>query len=234
MTQPDISIIIPVLNETGTINATLTCLQQQSTETCLEVVIVDADPAGMTIKAIQITPSSRFVLKTDRTARGRGLQMNRGAEIATAPIILFLHADTRLPEGAFEAAISTLQNPHLVGGAFDLGIRSNRWGYRVIETVGSIRSRITRLPYGDQAIFVRRDYFHDMGGYSTIPIMEDVDLMRRIKNQGDSIAIIARRVQTDPRRWEKEGLVTGTFRNWVLMILYLMGVSPHKLVKYYR
>jgi rSAM/selenodomain-associated transferase 2 len=234
MTQADISIIIPVLNETGTINATLTCLQQQSTETRLEVVIVDADPAGTTLKAIHITPSSRFVLKTDRTARGRGLQMNRGAEIATAAIILFLHADTLLPEGAFEAAISTLQDPQIVGGAFDLGIRSSKWGYRVIETVGSLRSRLTRLPYGDQAIFLRRDYFHDIGGFSMIPIMEDVDLMQRIKNQGDRIAIIDRQVLTDPRRWEKEGFVYGTLRNWVLMILYLMGVSPHKLVKYYR
>ncbi|RLC00640.1 MAG: glycosyl transferase family 2 [Deltaproteobacteria bacterium] len=232
--KPDISIIIPVLNEPATIRAVLECLADQSTGEKIEIIVVDADPDAKTLRAIDFKMSSQLLLKTEISDKGRSIQMNRGAELAVGAILLFLHADTLLPEGAIDAVLSALQNPHIVGGAFDLGIRSSKWGYRIIENVASARSRITRLPYGDQAVFLRRDYFHMIGGFSMIPIMEDVDIMQRIKKRGDAIKIIDKKVQTDPRRWEKEGLVFGTFRNWVLMMLYLLGVSPHKLVRYYK
>ncbi len=232
--KPDISIIIPVLNESETIQTVLECLENQSTEKTIEIIVVDADPDATTLEAIGIKNTPRLQLKTDTSEKGRGTQMNRGAQLASGPILLFLHVDTLLPEGALQAISWTLQNKLIVGGAFDLGIRSSRWGYRIIENVATVRSRITRLPYGDQGIFLRRDYFHMIGGFSMIPLMEDVDIMRRIKRRGDTIEIIGKRVQTDPRRWEKEGLVLGTLRNWMLMSLYLMGVSPHKLVRYYK
>jgi rSAM/selenodomain-associated transferase 2 len=233
--KPDIAIIIPVLNESGTIHATLEELERQSTGNNIEIIVVDADPDAATLlRSLDPERWSRLQLKTAISDKGRGIQMNRGAELASGPVLLFLHADTLLPEGAIDAVLSTLRNQHIVGGAFDLGIRSDRWGYRIIENIASARSRITRLPYGDQAIFLRKDYFHMIGGFSMIPIMEDVDIMQRIKKRGDTIEIIDRRVQTDPRRWEKGGIVYGTFRNWVLMMLYLLGVSPHKLVKYYE
>jgi rSAM/selenodomain-associated transferase 2 len=232
--KPDISIIIPVLNESGTIQTALECLETQSTGKTIEIVIVDADPDATTLKAIHFESSSRLQLKTDIFGKGRAIQMNRGAELASGPVLLFLHADTLLPEGATDAILSTLQNPPIVGGAFDLGIRSSRWGYRIIEKFANARSRVTRLPYGDQAIFLRTEYFHLIGGYSRIPIMEDVDIMRRVKKRGDAIQIINKRVRTDPRRWEKEGMIFGTFRNWLLMVLYLMGVPPYKLVRYYK
>ena len=232
--KPDISIIIPVLNEPETIQTALECLENHSTGKTIEIVVVDADPDGTTIEAIHFESASRLQIKTDTSGKGRGIQMNRGAELASGPILLFLHVDTLLPEGALDAILWTLQNNRIVGGAFDLGIRSSKWGYRIIEKVATARSRITRLPYGDQAIFLRSDYLHMIGGFSTIPIMEDVDIMQRIKKRGDAIQIIAKQVQTDPRRWEKEGMVYGTIRNWVLVMLYLMGVSPHKLVRYYK
>lgn len=233
--KPDISIIIPVLNEAETIQAVLECFESQSTSGKeIEIVVVDGDPDTTTLKAIHLDSASRLQLKTGTSGKGRSIQMNRGAELASGPILLFLHADTLLPEGALQAIFSTLQNKPIVGGAFDLGIRSSRWRYRVIEKVATARSRVTRLPYGDQAIFLRRDYFHMIGGFGEIPIMEDVDIMRRIKKRGDAIQIIGKRVQTDPRRWEKEGMLYGTFRNWVLMMLYLMGVPPQRLVKYYK
>ena len=232
--KPDISIIIPVLNEPGTIQSTLESLAYQCTEKTVEIVVVDADPVEGTLKAIDVKNLSGPLLKIATSDKGRGIQMNKGAELASGPILLFLHADTLLPGGGIDAVFSVLQNQDLVGGAFDLGIRSNRWGYHIIETVASTRSRITRLPYGDQAIFLRKKYFHMLGGYSPIPIMEDVDIMQRIKKRGDTIEIINKRVQTNPRRWEKEGMVFGTLRNWILMILYLTGVSPHKLGRWYR
>lgn len=231
---PEISIVIPVLNEHETIQGTLEHLALQSAGNVFEIVVVDADPDERTLKAIDSERSPDLVLKTDASARGRGIQMNKGAELASGPVLLFLHADTFLPAGGMDAILSSLQNPDLMGGAFDLGIRSSRMGYRIIEKAASIRSRMTRLPYGDQAIFLRKDYFHMIGGFSPIPIMEDVDLMRRIKKRGDLIKIIHKQVQTNPRRWEREGLVLGTLRNWMLMTLYLMGVSPHKLVRYYK
>jgi rSAM/selenodomain-associated transferase 2 len=230
----DISIIIPVLNESGTIQSTLEYLACQSTGKTIEIVVVDADPDAITLKAIDFKNPPGLLLKTVTSDKGRGTQMNKGAELASGPILLFLHADTLLPEGGIDAVFSVLQNSNLVGGAFDLGIRSSRWGYRIIETVATARSRITRLPYGDQAIFLRKDYFYLIGGYSPIPIMEDVDIMQRIKKRGDVIEIIDKRVQTNPRRWEKEGMVFSTLRNWILMMLYLMGVSPHKLGRYYK
>lgn len=228
------SIIIPVLNEPVVLQNTLDYLAYQSTGKTIEIVVVDAGPDEKTLKTIDFKNSSGLMLKTATSFKGRGVQMNKGAELASGPILLFLHADTLLPEEGIDAIFSVSQNPHLVGGAFDLGIRSNKWGYRIIETVASARSRITRLPYGDQAIFLRKNYFHLIGGYSPIPIMEDVDIMRRIKKRGDTIKIINMRVQTAPRRWEMEGMVFGTLRNWFLMVLYLMGVSPSRLVKYYK
>ena len=232
--KPDISIIIPVLNESETLQTTLEALGDPPSGKAIEIVVVDADPDAATLASIHLESTRRLQLKTTISGKGRGIQMNRGAELAAGPVLLFLHADTRLPENAMHAIFSVLKNPSIMGGAFDLGIRSGKIGYRIIEKVATARSRITRLPYGDQAFFVRKDYFHRIGGFAKIPIMEDVELMRRIKKRGDAIRIIEKRVQTDPRRWERDGLVYSTLRNWVLMSLYLMGVSPHKLVKYYE
>jgi hypothetical protein len=121
-----------------------------------------------------------------------------------------------------------------VGGAFGLGIKSNKRIYRAIAFLGSLRSRLNRIPYGDQTIFVRRNYFNKIGGYKDIPLMEDVELMQRMKRSGKKIVIFHDRVMTSPRRWEEEGLVHCIFRNWTLQILYFLGVSPHKLVNFYK
>jgi hypothetical protein len=100
--------------------------------------------------------------------------------------------------------------------------------------VANLRSRLTRIPYGDQAIFIRASYFRSIGGFKEIPIMEDVDLMRRIKRKGWRIVIFQEPVITSARRWEKEGLLFGTLRNWFLMTLFLCGVSPERLARFYR
>lgn len=119
------------------------------------------------------------------------------------------------------------------GGAFDLGISSDKWIYRLIARTASLRSRLTRLPYGDQAIFIRRDEFRNLGGYPVIPIMEDVALMRQIKKRGGNINIIAHPVATSPRRWEREGVLYATLSNWLLQAAYFLGRSPEKLARYY-
>jgi hypothetical protein len=127
-----------------------------------------------------------------------------------------------------------MQDERYVAGAFDLGIKSERFVFRIIESVASLRSRITDIPFGDQAIFIRKDYFEKIGGCKDIPIMEDMEIMGRIKRLGDRITIIKQRVMTSPRRWEKESVIGCTLRNWLLQMLYVLHVSPDKLSKLYR
>ena len=105
---------------------------------------------------------------------------------------------------------------------------------RMIETAVYHRTRLTRVPYGDQAIFLTRKVFHELGGYKDIPIMEDIELMRRVKARGYRIGFIPHPVRTAPRRWEKEGVVYCTLRNWSLVLMFLLGVSPHRLARHYR
>jgi hypothetical protein len=121
-----------------------------------------------------------------------------------------------------------------IAGSFDLGIRSEKKAFRLIEKMVFFRSRLTKIPYGDQAFFIERKFFAKLGGYKEIPIMEDVELMRRIKAAGGKIAIIPNPVQTSPRRWEREGILYCTLRNWILVMLYFFGVSPERLSKLYR
>lgn len=227
---PEISVIIPVLNEGPQIRSLLAHLSLVAAGVAYEVIVVDGDPNGSTLAHL---PASLPQVQTCLAPAGRGSQMNRGAEQAKAPILLFLHADTQLPAQAFLKIQTLLQAPRWVGGAFDLAIDSRRWSLRWIARLASWRSRLTRIPYGDQAIFVRTGYFRDLGGYPNIPIMEDVALMRTIRQRGDRIQLLSEPVLTSPRRWEQEGLLYCTLRNWLLLSLYCLGASPQRLVHWY-
>jgi len=160
--------------------------------------------------------------------------MNEGAALASGDILLFLHVDTRLPRDALGLIRSAMEDNRHVAGAFDLGIESSQPIFRIIEQAASLRSRVTRIPFGDQGIFIRKEYFMRVGGYREIPVMEDVEIMDRIKKQGGRIYIIPRRVSTDSRRWEQEGIVRCTLRNWMLQIFYFLGISPYKLARFYK
>lgn len=159
--------------------------------------------------------------------------MNAGAALAVADILIFLHADTRLPPQAFSLIDEVMNRGDFVGGAFDLSIDSNRSIYRFISRAASLRSRLTRIPYGDQAIFVRKGYFNTIGRYPGIPLMEDVAFMRKIKKAGGKIGFISTPIVTSARRWEQEGILYATLRNWLLLSAYFLGVSPDKLPRYY-
>jgi hypothetical protein len=121
-----------------------------------------------------------------------------------------------------------------VGGAFDLGFETDRKIYTITEQYVALRTRLTRVPFGDQAIFIRKAYFHRIGGFRNIPIMEDVELMTRIRKQGGRVRIIPEKVRTSPRRYEREGILYATIRNLSLQMLYALGVSPERLAKWYR
>lgn len=223
------SIIIPVLNEAPLINGIIDHLHSLEGDETKEIIIVDGDPEGLTLKAI-----SHDDVRQLKSSRGRWIQMNEGAKNAKGNMLLFLHADTELPLDAMRLIATAMKDKRYVAGAFDLGIKSERFVFRAIESAVSLRSRITRIPFGDQAIFVRKNYFDEIGGYKDIPIMEDVEIMERIKKRGDKIFIIPQKVHTSSRRWEQEGILHCTLRNWFLQILYLLRISPHRLSQFYR
>jgi len=224
-----ISIIIPVLNEAETINTTLAHLKRPGLGDDFEIIVVDGDSSGNTLKVV----NDPDVVKL-RSSKGRGLQMNKGAIAANGEALIFLHSDTALPDNAADAIRTALADNHIVGGAFDLGIQSDRLVYKIIAAAASLRSRITHIPYGDQAIFIKKRFFFRMGGFQAIPIMEDVDLMWRIKKKQCKIKILPDKVKTSPRRWQKEGVLYCTLRNWFIMLLYLTGVSPARLIRFYN
>ncbi len=227
--SPELSVIIPVLDEAGIINRTITRLRQTDPRLNIEIIVVDGDPRGTTIPAIE-----DGTVRTTTAPRGRAVQMNCGAALATGDILLFLHADTALPPRAFSLILAAMNDSRIVAGAFDLGFEADRSLFRIAEGYVFLRARLTRVPFGDQAIFIRKDYFNRIGGFGPIPIMEDVELMKRIRKRGDRICIIPVKVRTSARRYVREGIVYGMLRNWLLRILYALGVPPERLVKWYR
>jgi rSAM/selenodomain-associated transferase 2 len=229
-----LSIIIPVFNETACIKEMMSHLCSLSFAGDTEIIVVDGNPDGNTIKSMEENGSGKVKVKKILSAEGRGVQMNSGASIAEGDILLFLHVDTFIGQKALEKIYMVFNHYDVIGGAFDFRINSERKIFRIIEKTASLRSRITRIPYGDQAVFIKKDYFNQIGGFSPIPIMEDVELMSRIKRRGDKIKILSDTVQTSSRRWEEEGVLFCTLRNWMLTILYFFGVSPDKLSRFYQ
>jgi len=226
--QCDFSIIVPVLNEAERINLLIDHLHTQGTDSAYEIIVVDGDPQGGTVNAI----CAKDVVKM-KTEKGRAKQMNAGADVAHGRVLIFLHADTKLPDKALERIGRALENPGYVGGAFDLRIDSDTLFLRYISMRASHRSRWNRLPYGDQAIFLRKEYFDRIGRFKDIPLMEDVELMRRIKRDRKRICILPDKVTTSARRWRRDGALYTTVRNQILVALFHIGVSPSRLAKYY-
>lgn len=222
------SIIVPVFHESARINDLIDHLSRLVCIHEAEIIVVDGSPEMDTIKAIR-----NEHVTTISSVRGRAKQMNAGASTAKGEILIFLHADTELPQDGLIKISSSMAQPRYVGGAFELDIDSQRLMLKLIARFASLRCRLTRIPYGDQAIFVRKDYFETLGAYQDIPLMEDVELMRRVKKRGDTIHIIRDRVLTSARRWEEEGLIYVFLRNQALFTLYLLGVSPERLACFY-
>jgi rSAM/selenodomain-associated transferase 2 len=221
-----ITVIIPVLNEEKIIPQSLLALENAGD---YELIVVDGGSEDMTVPVAREFTDKVFVTK-----RGRGCQMNFGAERASGDVLLFLHVDCRLPENGFTLIRDVISDEGVSAGAFDLSIDHPALRYRIMEAGANLRSRLTSIPYGDQGMFMRRDVFERLGGFSDIPIMEDVELSLRLKNLG-KIAFIRPPIKTSPRRWQKEGPVYTTIRDWTLAISYsLFGVSPQRLVKYYQ
>ena len=229
LSEPEISVIVPVYREEEIINAFVRRLTKIFPPDRHEIIIIDGDPGQITMSALHVPGISGFT-----SGSGRGKQMNAGAAKARGSILLFLHADTTLPKNAPELIQTELRNQELVGGAFSLGIESCRWSLKLVEAAANLRTAVTRVPYGDQAIFIRKEKFFENKGFKDTPIMEDLELMTRLKKMREKIVILPDKAMTSARRWEREGVVRGTLRNWLIRILYHLGVSPQILYRMYR
>ncbi len=223
-----VSIIIPVLHEQVIINGQLEQLKTLQNPPRYEVIVVDGGPVHETLDAIEDPGVVRLI-----SAQGRGHQLNQGAAKAHGDVLLFLHADTMLPANALRCIENALRDERLVGGAFNHSIDSPRPVYGLLSRLIFLRSRLTRVPFGDQAIFLRKHYFDEIHGFKEIPLMEDVDLMRRIRRAGGRIILLRERVVTSPRRWEREGVIRCTLRNWFIRSLYYLRVPPDFLIRFY-
>jgi rSAM/selenodomain-associated transferase 2 len=219
-----LSVVVPTLNEERVLAATLERARQPGV---LEVIVVDAGSTDDTSAV-----AARYADLVVCAARGRAAQMNAGAAQARGDILLFLHADTLVPTGFADAAIAACREPGVIGGRFDVRVEPSSPLLRLTGALINRRSRLTRISTGDQAIFIRRDVFEQLGGYADIPLMEDIDLSRRMKRAG-RIACLHQRVTTSARRWQKDGVLRTILLMWSLRLLYFCGVSPERLQRVY-
>ena len=238
---PRLSVVIPALGEAATVCRAVSsvALAAACADMVAEVVVADAEPGdgGSPLSALdRLDPAARSRLAGVRGLRapqGRARQMNAGAAAARGEILLFLHADTRLPETALATAARLLDNGARAG-AFGLEIDSPRASIRFIARMATLRARFLGLPFGDQGLFLRRDLFENLGGFADLPLMEDVEFVRRLARNGARPVVARENVVTSARRFERLGPLACTLRNWTLLSLYLLGAPPARLARFYR
>jgi rSAM/selenodomain-associated transferase 2 len=216
-----ISIIIPVYQDADALARALDVTDFSGAEVIVATAIGDS--------SLNALRAARPDLIWVSAPQGRARQMNAGAAIARGEWLVFLHADTHLP-AAWRDAIDRARADTRVGlGCFRFALDSPAAAARVIELGVRLRVRLFGLPYGDQALFVRREVFAELGGYSDLPIMEDVDLVRRLRARGRLFRASERAV-TSARRWEEDGWVKRTARHLRLILRYFAGIHPERLV----
>ena len=231
-----ISVIIPTLNEESTLERTLEHTFRLGFD---EIIVVDG---GSTDRTREL--ALWFSLSQQRPAitacpvlaitapRGRAVQMNAGAQLSRNDILLFLHADTLLPDEARDAIVNAMAEPTCPGGRFEVRFNEPTTLGSVISAMMNVRSRLSGIATGDQAIFVRRETFEAMSGYAAIPLMEDIDFTRRLKERGRA-ATLRRQVTTSYRRWRSRGPARTIILMTALRLFYWCGVSPEKLSRFY-
>lgn len=225
-----ISVIIPTYNEESTLSATINSVRQSaSAADNFQIIVTDG---GSTDKTIEIAKNERCQIVNSK--KGRGNQLNAGAQAADGNILLFLHADTYLPD-SFDVLVKNAINSNAGfynWGRFNIKLSGNHIFFRLIETMISLRSRVTGIATGDQAIFLERKLFEKISGYKDIPLMEDIELTKRLRRISAPICL-SNTVITSSRRWENDGIVRTILLMWLLRGLYFIGVNPTTLQKYY-
>ena len=223
-----LSVVVPVLDDA-------TALRDRSDElrglasAVHEVIIVDGGSIDGSVEIARMLTRKCF-----STGPGRSRQMNEGARRSSGDVLVFLHADTRLPEGAPCRLAQALADSHALWGRFDVRLSGEHWMFRVIEWAMNWRSRLTGIATGDQAMFVRKGAFERAGGFPLIPLMEDVALSRRLRRLARPVCL-CERVVTSSRRWQRDGILRTVLLMWCLRFAYALGVDPARLHRvYYR
>lgn len=220
----EISVVIPALNEQGQIERAV-CSSWRLDP--LEVVVVDGGSHDQT--AARARQAGARVVPA---RRGRGPQLNEGARRARGELLLFLHADCWLEPDAARQIQRAFTPGDLAWAAFRQRIDGHGPGYRLLEAGNAWRARRLGLAYGDQGLVVHRDLLRQVGGFPDLPLMEDVGLMRRLRGSGRR-ALLDGPIHVSPRRWQQNGIVRQTVRNWTLLALYRLGVPLEGLVRRY-
>ena len=232
MTPARISVIIPALDEEASIARAIRSCREAGP---CEVIVVDGGSRDRTVEIARGEADAVIA-----APRGRAAQMNAGAAVARGEVLLFLHADTLLPAGSATAVVGALQDPAVIGGAFRVRLAASPGAGRYLRAALGITGRmigarggVSRSYSGDQAIFVRAETFRAAGGYPEIPLMEDVELSRRMRRAGKTV-LLPLRVETSGRRWEAWGPLRTVLFMWRLRIVYLLGRTPSRCAEAYR
>ncbi len=227
-----ISVVIPTLNEEATVSRAIRSCREAGP---CEVIVADGGSRDRTAEIARGEADAVIA-----TPPGRAAQMNAGAAAARGNVFLFLHADTLLPGGSVPAVLGALQDPGVIGGAFRVRLAASPGAGRYVRATLGITGRmigaragVSRAFTGDQAIFVRTEAFCAVGGYPEIPLMEDVELSRRMRRAGKTV-LLPLRVQTSGRRWEAWGPLRTVLFMWRLRIAYLLGRTPSRCAEAYR
>jgi rSAM/selenodomain-associated transferase 2/rSAM/selenodomain-associated transferase 1 len=222
--RPYLSVIIPALNEAGTIEAAI----HRAWSDDVEIHVVDGGSTDET--AAQAARAGARILNSHR---GRALQQNRGAAAAEGRVLLFLHADTHLPENYVFHVFETFMDPGVVLGAFRFRTDLDRPSMRLMEAATNLRSRLLRLPYGDQALFIRKEIFRASGGFPEVPIAEDFLFVRHVSKHGRIVVAPAEAV-TSARRWKSRGMLRTFWINQIVLFGLALRIPPHVLATLYR
>ncbi|MBW2064191.1 MAG: TIGR04283 family arsenosugar biosynthesis glycosyltransferase [Deltaproteobacteria bacterium] len=222
--KPYITVVIPALNEAENVAAAVESAQCQDSQ----VIVVDGGSSDGT--AERASHAGALVV---RSSRGRALQQNRGAEIAEGTVLLFLHADTQLPRGYVNHVFEVLMDRSLAAGAFLFRSEINHPFMKFVETMTNMRSRYLHLPYGDQALFLRKETFQSLGGFPDVPIAEDLYLVSRLSKVG-KIRLAPAHVLTSGRQWQRIGIFRNTLVNILIAASCAMGISPYTTKRIFR
>lgn len=220
----DVSVIVPTLNEERNVVSLLENLNRQNPS---QILVADGGSEDNTVDLAKSMGADVVI-----SAPGRGVQLNSGAAKAVGDCLFFVHSDVRLPENAISSITQCLSSKTCCGGAFSIDTDSRRPSFRFIYHVINLRSRYLRLPLGDQGIFVTKAAFEALDGYRHIPIMEDLDFIKRLNKIG-RITILPQKIIASARRYDRDGPFYGTLRNWGMMLLFLGGADPARLQRYY-
>ena len=219
-----ISVIVPTLNEASILEDSLRAISGLNPH---EIIVVDGRSTDSTILVAR-----RMANLVITSNPGRAYQMNAGAKKATGDLLLFMHVDNKLSFESFKKMKKIMMLADSDGGAFSLQIESKKASLKIISILATWRAKYLNLVYGDQAIFVRADTFQKMGGFSPLPICEDLDFFRRLSRQG-KVVLLKETTHTSARRWKTEGVFYTTLRNITIGSLFLLGFSPQTLSKWY-